>query len=75
MSILSAIFGKREDSGKLAEQMKEFEALHEILEKSSQEIDSMKELLVKRANGALYPHGPGGPPPTLVGASPPPIKG
>lgn len=57
MSIMEIFFGKKapEIEGLVA-QVEKLDAVHELLEKSSREIDAVKATLVAKANGSLYPY-------------------
>lgn len=56
MSIMEIIFGKKApEIEQLVAQAEKLDAVHELLEKSSRDIEEVKKTLVGKANGALYP--------------------
>lgn len=55
MSILSTIFGSRSENKKLEAQEIDLDSLHKLLEEGCKEVNTLKEQLVTKANGSLYP--------------------
>jgi len=55
MILMEALFGKRKAPEKLASQAVALDELYQKMKAASDDLEEIKEKLVEKANGALYP--------------------
>ena len=55
MGILDSILPKPKVNEKLDAQVEKLDAVQEALKKGCEEVENLTKVLVKKANGALYP--------------------